>query len=77
MSNQIRYAETVNLTCTSNDRVNEAEIDDFRYQESLTAFVATNKIPMRWNGRVYVGNAHGMEFTTEGPKELAKAGRYS
>jgi hypothetical protein len=26
---------------------------------------------------VYVGNAHGMEFTTEGPKELAKAGRYS
>jgi hypothetical protein len=32
---------------------------------------------MRWNGGVYVGNAHGMEFTTEGPKELAKAGRYN
>ena len=31
------------------------------------AFIATNKIHMRWNGKVYVGNAHGMEFTTAGP----------
>ena len=75
MNNRIRYAESVSLTCTSNDRVNEAEIDDFKFQESLTAFVATNKIPMRWNGRVYVGNAHGMEFTTSVPKEIATAGR--
>ena len=69
--NKVSYAEEVEMTCTSNDRVVTAEIDDFRLQESLTAFVATNKIPMRWNGRVYVGNAHGMEFTTPGPKEVA------
>lgn len=69
--NKVSYAEEVEMTCTSNDRVVTAEIDDFRFQESLTAFVATNKIPMRWNGRVYVGNAHGMEFTTPGPKEVA------
>lgn len=25
---------------------------------------------MKWNGKVYVGNAHGMEFTTVGPKIL-------
>jgi hypothetical protein len=69
--NKVSYAEEVEMTCTGNDRVVTAEIDDFRFQESLTAFVATNKIPMRWNGRVYVGNAHGMEFTTPGPKEVA------
>ena len=69
--NKVSYAEEVEMTCTSNDKVVTAEIDDFRFQQSLTAFVATNKIPMRWNGRVYVGNAHGMEFTTPGPKEVA------
>ena len=36
--------------------------------ESLDAFLANQKIHMRWNGRIYVGNAHGMEFTTPGPK---------
>jgi len=25
---------------------------------------------MRWNGKVYVGNVSGMEFTSHGPKEL-------
>ena len=38
-----------------------------RENESLDAYIATNKIKMKWNGKVYVGNAHGMEFTTSGP----------
>jgi hypothetical protein len=38
----------------------------------MDAFVAQQKIPMRWNGRVYVGNMHGMEFTSTGPKESVK-----
>tara|TARA_E500000081_G_C5810499_1_gene208954 strand:- start:140 stop:376 length:237 start_codon:yes stop_codon:yes gene_type:complete len=71
MNNKVSYAGEVDITCTGNDKVVTAEIDNFRYQESLTAFIATNKIPMRWTGRVYVGNAHGMEFTTPGPKEVA------
>ena len=73
MNNKPIYAQEVEVTCTGNDRVVTAEFDAFRFQESLTTFIATNKIPMRWNGRVYVGNAHGMEFTTPGPKELAKS----
>jgi hypothetical protein len=45
--------------------------------ESLDAFIASNKIHMRWNGQTYVGNAHGMEFTTLGPKEFnTNKGRY-
>ena len=32
---------------------------------------------MSWNGKVYVGNAHGMEFTTDGPKQFnTNKGRY-
>lgn len=50
----------------------EAEIDNFREGEKFDAFVATNKIQMRWNGKTYVGNAHGMEFTSVGPKFLIK-----
>jgi len=70
--NKVYYATEAQITCTGNDKVVTAEIDHFKFQESLTAFIATNKIPMRWNGRVYVGSAHRMEFTTPGPKELAK-----
>ena len=44
MNNKVSYAEEVDVTCTSNDNVVTAEIDNFRYQDSLTAFIATNKI---------------------------------
>jgi len=55
------------LTNTRNDVSIEAEIDNFQEGKSFNAFLATNKIPMKWNGKIYVGNAHGMEFTSEGP----------
>ena len=57
----------VEITCTNNGRVVTAEIDNLREKDSLDAFIATNKIRMKWNGKVYVGNACGMEFTTKGP----------
>mgnify|MGYP007000322305 len=27
-----------------------------------------NKIHMEWNGKVFIGNKHGYEFTTPGPE---------
>jgi len=40
-------------------------------------FLANTKIHMRWNGKIYVGNMAGMEFTTMGPKQIQKLkGRY-
>jgi len=75
--NRIEYEKTAIVTNTRNDQSVEAEVDNIRVNESLDAFIATNKIHMRWNGRTYVGNAHGMEFTTPGPKEIIiKKGRY-
>lgn len=77
MNNRIEYEKTALVTSTSNSQSVEAEVDNIRVNESLDAFIATNKIHMRWNGKVYVGNAHGMEFTTPGPKEIIiKKGRY-
>jgi len=56
------------LTNTRSEVVVEAEADNFRERERFDAFLANNKITMNWNGRVYVGNAHGMEFTSPGPQ---------
>ena len=55
------------LTSTRNDQSVEADADNFREGKSFDAYLARNKISMRWNGKVYVGNAHGMEFTSPGP----------
>ena len=55
------------LTNTKSDVSVEAEVDNFREGQKFDAFVATNKIPMKWNGKIYVGNMHGMEFISEGP----------
>jgi hypothetical protein len=64
------------LTNTKSDVSVEAEADNFREHASFDAFIATNKIPMKWNGKIYVGNAHGMEFISEGPKvRYIKEGR--
>ena len=42
----------------------------------MNVFMATNKIHMKYNGRVYVGNAFGYEFTTPGPESYnIKEGR--
>ena len=59
--------KTAMLTNTRNDVSVEAEVDNFQEGKSFDAFLATNKIPMRWNGKIFVGNAHGMEFTSTGP----------
>jgi len=62
------YATTAVLNNTRTDKEVEAEIADFKEKESLNAYVANEKIPMRWNGKTYVGNMFGMELTTAGPK---------
>lgn len=64
---RLDYDKTVMLTNTRSEKSVEAEVDNFREGKSFDAFIATNKISMHWNGRVYVGNAHGMEFTSAGP----------
>jgi|TARA_B110000285_G_scaffold228226_1_gene290874 hypothetical protein len=77
---KIIYETTAMLTNTRSEKSVEAEIDNVRetlkgLPESLDAYLANQKIHMQWNGRIYVGNAHGMEFTTPGPKSRTINGR--
>ena len=72
----IVYERTATLINTRNDQSVECEVDNVRSNESLDAFIANNKIHMRWNGKIYVGNAHGMEFTSSGPVGREIKGRY-
>lgn len=62
------YANTAELTNTNTGKTVDAEIADLKEGISLNAYVANEKIPMRWNGKTYVGNMFGMELTTAGPK---------
>ena len=55
------------ITNTKSDVSVEVEVDNFREGQRFDAFVATNKISMNWNGKIYVGNMAGMEFISEGP----------
>ena len=73
------YSDNAKLTNTNTGKTVEAEIADLKEGVSLNAYVANEKIPMRWNGKTYVGNMFGMELTTAGP-ELVRTvntkGRY-
>lgn len=68
---------TAMLTNTNNEVSAEAEADNFREGERFDAYLATNKITMRWNGKVFVGQMHGMEFTSPGPsvRHVKEGGR--
>lgn len=50
----------------------EAEADSVKENISFNAYLAHQKIVMKWNGKTYVGNAFGMEFTSPGPKMINK-----
>ena len=62
------YDEKVTLLCTDNGKEATALIDNFKEGKSFDVFLATNKIHMKWNGKVYVGSQFGMEFTSKGPE---------
>ena len=62
------FDDKCQVTFTNNDKIVEAEVDQFRDKESMNVYMATNKIHMKYNGRVYVGNAFGYEFTSPGPE---------
>lgn len=64
------YGNTAMLVNTNTGKAVEAEISDLREGVSLNAYVANERIQMRWNGKTYVGNMFGMELTTAGPELL-------
>lgn len=69
---KIMYEMTAVLNNTNTGKDATSEIDNYKEGKSFDAYLAANKIPFRWNGKTYVGNAFGMEFTSAGPKQIQK-----
>lgn len=70
------FEDKCSINCTDKDQIVEAEVMEFKPEQHLTVVLATNKIHMKYNGRLYVGNAAGMEFTSQGPESYTvKQGR--
>lgn len=73
---RIEYDNKCTVTCTDNDKVLEVEVSGFKKEQFVDVWMAQDKMKMVWNGRTYVGNKIGLEFTTPGPKEfIIKKGR--
>jgi hypothetical protein len=73
------YENTAVLTNTRTDVTINAEVGELKENDSLNAYIAGTKVHMTWNGKIYVGNTHGMELTTPGPKLIRSVntrGRY-
>ena len=65
------YQDTCEIHNTDNNRTVNAEILDYKKGDTLSVSIdRTIKLILKWNGKVYVGNSAGMEFTSFGPQEL-------
>tara|TARA_B100002019_G_C20956091_1_gene443965 strand:- start:10 stop:240 length:231 start_codon:yes stop_codon:yes gene_type:complete len=56
------------VTCTNNDKSHEGDVGTFLKEDRLDVYIVGAKIAMKWNGKVYVGESFGLEFTTPGPE---------
>ena len=75
-SRSVLKSSFISAEQSSPGKVEKFVTDNFRPKDSMNIFMATNKIHMKYNGRVYVGNAFGYEFTTPGPESYnVKEGR--
>lgn len=62
------YDNTAVLTNTNTDVTINAEVGEIKEHHSFNAYIAGTKVRMTWTGKIYVGNTHGMELTSPGPK---------
>lgn len=67
---KIEYDDVCQMTSTLTDVSVEVEADNMKPGISFEAWVANQRIKLRWNGKIYVGRVANMEFTSMGPKEL-------
>ncbi len=67
---KIEYDDVCKITSTLTDVTVEVEADRMQPGISFDAYVANQRIKLRWNGKIYVGRVANMEFTSDGPKQL-------
>ena len=65
--------EKIPVKCTDNGIVNEAEVEYYKPRDTLTVWLANQKLtfkPGGLSGNTWVASADGLEFTTVTPKEI-------
>ena len=65
--------EKVPVKCTDNGIVNEAEVEYYKPRDTLTVWLANQKLtfkPGGLSGNTWVASAYGLEFTTVTPKAI-------
>ena len=70
----MKYEDTCKLKNTNNGVVVTAEVMDFKPQRMLTVTLNRSvKVSLNYLERtnIYVGTMAGVEFTSDGPKEVA------
>lgn len=73
MKNNSTYADTCKLRNTNNGVEIDAEILEYKPGKMLIVSVNRSvKVSLKHNGKAYVGNMAGIEFTSQGPKETIK-----
>lgn len=68
--------EKVTITCTDNDMQKEAYLDKYDEGKFMEVIVNTVRLRLVWNGKLYIGNMTGLEFTAQEPaKTIIRQGR--
>ena len=65
--------EKIPVKCTDNGIVNEAEVEYYKPRDTLTVWLANQKLtfkPGGLSGNTWVASAYGLEFTTVTPKDI-------
>lgn len=68
------YAETADIFCTDTDVTVTGEMLSFAVEKSMSVSInRAIKLTLIYDPKikVYVGNAQGLEFQSDGPKKLA------
>jgi len=66
MSEYSSTVQKVPVTCTDNGNTVDAVVDNFKPKKYMDVIMANQRIKLSYNagyGKVYVGNAYGLEFT--------------
>jgi hypothetical protein len=61
--------KTISVTCTDNDQVVEADLYSYHEGKHMDVILNTVRIRLVWQGRFYVGNMTGYEFTAPEPRK--------
>jgi hypothetical protein len=66
------HSDKCTVKAVASNKVMEADVLAFHDKRNLTVAVNKSvKVLLTWNGRKYEGRAAGLDFESEGPKQIS------